>query len=103
VYVAGDIASIYDYRRDRAVPASAQAGLAEASLVARNILRQAQQEPLLEFEPRLVGEALALGDDAVAEVAGVVVAGAAARTVKQAALWRYLYDLGGRSLVTDYR
>jgi len=103
VYVAGDTAFAYDYRRDRLAPASAQLALAEADLVARNLAAESAKRSLREFRPRQIGEALSLGGkDGAAEVTGVVVSGRSALAVKEAALLRYLASLGGVQLAASY-
>lgn len=104
VYVVGDAAHVYDYRLDKPAPASAQLAVAEGDIVARNIYRETRGLGLLEYQPRILGEALSLGGaDGAAEVAGVVVTGRTAVAAKEAALARYLYRLGGPSLVAQYR
>jgi NADH dehydrogenase len=103
VYVAGDLAAAIDYARDRPVPATAQLAIQEAAVVAHNLAAEVRGSTLREFLARPIGEALSLGgSDAVAEVAGVVVSGRLAASVKSTALLRYLVGLGGPRLAARY-
>jgi NADH dehydrogenase len=102
VYVLGDEGLAYDYSHDRPVAASAQLAVEEGRIAADNLVREIRGRPLREFRPRVVGEALSLGDDGVAELGGIVVTGRAALAVKQMALARYLAGLGGPGLIADY-
>lgn len=103
VYLAGDIAAPHDYLLDRVVPPSGQMAVEEGSTVGSNIAAMVMGRQPREFRPRMLGEALALGGaDGVAEVAGVIVTGRPALAIKRAALVRYLYRLGGSSLVRGY-
>jgi NADH dehydrogenase len=103
VFAAGDVAASYDYVHGRPLPSSAQLAVQEGELAARNILAESSGALLHPLRPRLIGEALTLGGDTgVAEVLGVVVTGWHARAVKEAALARYLYRLGGARLAGRY-
>lgn len=103
VWVAGDAASIYDYRLDRPVPSSAQMAVEEGRLIADNILSVITGPIPLEFRAVTLGEALTLGaGTGVADVGGVVVTGRAAEAAKAAALVRYLLRIGGPRLVARY-
>lgn len=103
VYVVGDAAAPYDFSHDRIVAASAQMAVEEGMLVGSNLAAALRGSELEEFHPHVLGEALTLGgSSAVAEVGGVILSGRAAIAVKRAALARYLYRLGGSSLVRDY-
>ena len=103
VYLAGDAALVYDYRRDRIASANAQLAVEEGRMVARNLAAEISGRRLHEFRPRLLGEALSLGaTDGAAEVTGVVVTRRAALAIKEAALLRYLTSLWGWQLAACY-
>lgn len=104
VYIAGDVGLPYDYERGTTVPPNAQLAVQEGRLAAKNLVAGLNGRPLEEFKPRILGEALSLGGrDGVAEVAGLVVSGRAALAVKRGALARYLTNLGGFQLASQYR
>lgn len=102
VYAVGDDA--YFPQPDApSLPSSAQVAVAAGIHAARSILLQGSDRPPTDFRPQLVGEALTLGaDSGAAEILGTVVTGRLALAIKQAALGRYLYRLGGARLVRRY-
>lgn len=103
VYLAGDVAAPYDFRLDRLAPPSAQMAVEEGNTVGSNIAALLAGREPREFQPRALGEALALGGlDGVASFAGAIVTGRAAIGVKKAALIRYLYGIGGIRLAREY-
>jgi NADH dehydrogenase FAD-containing subunit len=94
IFACGDASSAYDYAKGQVSASSAQLALQEGDVVARNIDAMVRGRPLREYRPRVIGEALSLGgDDAVAEVGGLLLFGRAAAVVKRAALLRYLAGL----------
>lgn len=94
VFACGDVAWIIDYATGTVAPSSAQLAVQAGDTVARNIASAARGGPLEEYRPHILGEALSLGgNDAAAEVGGVVITGRAAAAVKHAALLRYLAGL----------
>lgn len=104
VYLAGDVAAPYDFRLDRLVPPSAQMAVEEGRAVGSNIAAMLAGREPSEFRPHMLGEALALGGtDGVADVGGIILTGRAAGAVKQAALLRYLWGIGGARLAGEYR
>jgi NADH:ubiquinone reductase (H+-translocating) len=61
VFALGDVAEVTDPRNGSAVPATAQAALAEASAAAENVLRRWTGKPLLPFRYRPSGTIVAVG------------------------------------------
>jgi NADH dehydrogenase len=89
-FAVGDAARVVDADGE-AVPASAAAAIREARVAATNVTRTAAHlaDGADEFAPRLdryrfdvPGWIVSVGDDAVAQVGGAVVTGAAARAMK---------------------
>ncbi len=94
VFACGDASSAFDYAHARISASSAQLAIQEGDLVARNIDATVRRQALQEFRPRILGEAISLGgNDAVAEVGGMLLSGRAAAAAKRAALLRYLAGL----------
>jgi NADH dehydrogenase len=94
IFACGDASVAFDYVAGRVAASSAQLALQAGDVVARNIDAMVRGKEPREYRPRVVGEALSLGDTAaVAEVGGVLLSGRAAASVKRAALLRYLAGL----------
>jgi NADH dehydrogenase FAD-containing subunit len=102
VYVAGDLAALQDLHGGL-YPASAQIAVAQGTRIGQNIIAELASKLPVEFKPRLLGEALALGRHAAAaEVGGVLSTGRLAHAMKRVALFRYLAGFGSPSLLRDY-
>jgi NADH dehydrogenase len=92
-----------------AVPASAAAAIREAKVAATNVVRTAEYlADGGDFTPRLdryrfdvPGWIVSVGDDAVAQVAGGVVTGAAARAMKATVGAGHLTSVGAVRQATD--
>lgn len=94
IFACGDASLAFDFAHDRVSASSAQLALQQGDVVARNIDATVRGRLLQEYRPHVIGEALSLGgDDAVAEVGGLLLSGRAAVAVKRAALLRYLAGL----------
>jgi NADH dehydrogenase len=97
-FACGDVALVLDYVRGVVAPSSAQLAIQAGATVARNVAARSEGRELVEYRPRLLGEALSFGGGAaVAEVGGLLLTGRAATAVKRAALVRYLAGLSAPS------
>jgi NADH dehydrogenase len=104
VYLVGDSAAPYNFQLDRVAPASAQMAVEEGRAVGSDIAGLLAGREPKEFRARTLGDALALGGrDGVADVGGVILTGRPAIAIKQAALLRYLIQIGGATLAREYR
>ncbi|WP_158057369.1 NAD(P)/FAD-dependent oxidoreductase [Halorussus halophilus] len=99
-FVVGDAARVVDADGEP-VPASAQAAVREARVVAQNIARLVEQDDSDVFEPRLErfafdspGWLVSIGDGAVAQVGPTVLTGTAANALKTTVGAGYLSSVG---------
>jgi NADH dehydrogenase len=107
-FAVGDAARVVDADGE-AVPASAAAAIREARTAATNVVRTVEHlRSGDEFAPRLdryrfdvPGWIVSVGDDAVAQVAGGVVTGAAARAMKATVGAGHLTSVGAVRQATD--
>jgi NADH dehydrogenase len=107
-FAVGDAARVVDADGE-AVPASAAAAIREAKVAATNVVRTAEYlHDGGDFTPRLdryrfdvPGWIVSVGDDAVAQVAGGVVTGAAARAMKATVGAGHLTSVGAVRQATD--
>ena len=107
-FVVGDAARVVDADGE-AVPASAAAAIREARVAATNVVRTVEHlRDGGEFAPRLdryrfdvPGWIVSVGDDAVAQVAGGVVTGAAARAMKATVGAGHLTSVGAVRQASD--
>ena len=107
-FAVGDAARVVDADGE-AVPASAAAAVREASVAATNVVRTVESlRGGDEFRPRLdryrfdvPGWIVSVGDDAVAQVAGGVVTGAAARAMKATVGAGHLTSVGAVRQASD--
>jgi NADH dehydrogenase len=107
-FVVGDAARVVDADGE-AVPASAAAAIREAKVAATNVARSVEHlREGGEFAPRLEryrfdvpGWIVSVGDDAVAQVAGGVVTGAAARAMKATVGAGHLTSVGAVRQASD--
>lgn len=107
-FAVGDAARVVDANGE-AVPASAAAAVREASVAATNVVRTVEGlRDGDEFAPRLdryrfdvPGWIVSVGDDAVAQVAGGVVTGAAARAMKATVGAGHLTSVGAVRQASD--
>jgi len=108
-FVLGDAAKVVDADGE-AVPASAQAAVREARVVARNVERLVDHERAGGggFEPRLdgyrfdgLGWLVSVGDGAVAQVGPTVLTGRAAKLVKTSVGAGYLSSVGAVENAVD--
>ncbi|HEY8488642.1 MAG TPA: NAD(P)/FAD-dependent oxidoreductase [Thermaerobacter sp.] len=100
VYLAGDAAA-FPGDDGRPLPPTAQIALQQGEYLGRALRRRLQGQPVAPFRPHLLGTVISLGRrDGVGLLRnGTRVTGHAARVLKSATLWRYLYRIGGPSLV----
>lgn len=104
VYVAGDAALAFDFVRGEPAPTNAQLAVQAGMRAGANMLAELSGSHLFEFRPAMAGEAIALGGrDGAAEVLGTLLRGRAALAVKETALTRYLFRLGGLRMIRHYR
>ncbi|WP_459192354.1 NAD(P)/FAD-dependent oxidoreductase [Halosimplex sp. J119] len=108
-FVLGDAGRVVDTDGE-AVPASAQAAIREARVVADNVARLVEHERSGDggFEPRLdgyrfdsVGWLVSVGDGAVAQVGPTVVTGRAAKALKTSVGAGYLSSVGAVENAVD--
>jgi NADH dehydrogenase len=107
-FAVGDAARVVDADGE-AVPASAAAAIREARIAATNVVRTVEWlRDGDEFSPRLEryrfdvpGWIVSVGDDAVAQVAGGVVTGAAARAMKATVGAGHLTSIGAVRRASD--
>lgn len=100
VFAAGDVALIPNPQDEGWLPSSAQIAVQAGRYLAKGILAEIEERSFRVFRPTVLGEALSLGGhDGVAEVLGAIVTGRRALSVKQAALIRYIWEIGGARLV----
>ncbi|ADU52115.1 FAD-dependent pyridine nucleotide-disulfide oxidoreductase [Thermaerobacter marianensis DSM 12885] len=100
VYLAGDAAA-FPGDDGRPLPPTAQVALQQGEYLARALTRRLRGQPVEPFRPHLLGTVISLGRrDGVGLLRnGYRVTGRAARVLKSATLWRYLYRIGGVPLV----
>ncbi|EKP95110.1 NAD(P)/FAD-dependent oxidoreductase [Thermaerobacter subterraneus] len=100
VYLAGDAAA-FPGEDGRPLPPTAQVALQQGEYLGRALARRLRGQPVEPFTPHLLGTVISLGRrDGVGLLRnGYRVTGHAARVLKSATLWRYLYRIGGASLV----
>lgn len=110
VFAAGDAAAVID-EEGRSVPATAQAAIRQAPVVAENLTRllRHRRAGASDFEPRLDryrydehGWAISVGDDAVATVGPGVLTGQSAVGVKKAVGAGYLSRIGAVSDAVEH-
>ncbi|MBI3964281.1 MAG: FAD-dependent oxidoreductase, partial [Chloroflexi bacterium] len=100
VSAIGDCALVRDRQRGRDLPMTAHFAVQQGEHVARVIRAELRGARPPVYRPRWVGEAISLGrDDAIAYVGPVPVRGAQALAIRSYVQQRYLYGLGGLSLV----
>jgi NADH dehydrogenase len=102
-FVVGDAAQVVD-REGEAVPASAQAALAEARVAAANIAALADDRDAGAFDPRMEavsfspkGWVVSVGDGAVAQVGPTILRGQAALAAKVTTGVGHLSSIGATS------
>lgn len=103
VYVVGDAALVVDSKTGRSFAPSAQLAVKQGDLVARNIWATITGRRRVPYRPRVLGEVVSLGRrEALASVRGIKFSGRVAIWLKEITNMRYLYILGGVSLLRDY-
>ncbi|QBS36783.1 NAD(P)/FAD-dependent oxidoreductase [Thermaerobacter sp. FW80] len=100
VYLAGDAAA-FPGDDGRPLPPTAQVALQQGEYLGRALARRLRGLPVEPFRPRVLGTVISLGRrDGVGLLGrGYRVTGRAARVLKSATLWRYLYRIGGARLL----
>lgn len=90
IYVAGDLAVVFDPETGRALPPLAQIALAEGETVARNLQAEIERRPLESFRFRDKGFVVSVGGArGVADIAGRTIGGRLAHVLKDAIEWEY--------------
>jgi len=104
-FAVGDAAHVVD-RAGEEAPPTAWGARQQAKLVAENVRRKADGRALREYRLRDPGTLVSVGDSVAGKVAGNVVTGRTARTLKRGAVVRHLSETAGvgegiRSALSD--
>jgi len=100
VFVIGDCTLIMNEDTNRPFPPTAQIAIQQSGTVARNVKAKLRGEEMEAFKPNLLGTIASLGqNDAIAEVFGRKLFGWKATVMKKMSDNRYLFKLGGLSLL----
>ncbi len=103
VYVVGDAALILDPKTGRPLAPSAQWAVQQASCAARNICADVKGRMRVRYIPKALGEVVSLGrTQGLASLAGIEFDGRLAIILKEMTVLRYLYMVGGVSLLWEY-
>jgi NADH dehydrogenase len=94
VFAAGDAAHVVDKKGNEAPP-TAWAARQQGNVVAANVARAVEGEPLRGYEMNDPGTLVSVGDARVGKVAGQVVEGPPARVLKRGAAVRHIAQTAG--------
>lgn len=100
VFVVGDLALIMNEQTGRPFPPTAQMATQQAPVCAHNLLAKIRGGQLQPFVPHIKGTLASLGKGVgIGKIGNMKLLGATASLMKKASDLRYLYMLGGLSLV----
>ncbi len=94
VFAAGDAAHVVDKKGNEAPP-TAWAARQQGDVVATNVVRAVEGEPLRRYEMNDPGTLISVGDARVGKVAGQVIEGPPARVLKRGAAVRHIAQTAG--------